>query len=82
MDWVGKSIGAAALACAAASVSAHHSFSAEFEPDTRGEVTGTITRVFFSNPHVRYNIEVEREDGSKEQWELQTSSVTALRASG
>lgn len=71
-----------ALALTATGAAAHHSFSAEFEADTRGEISGTITRVWFSNPHVRYNLEVEREDGSTEQWELQTSSVTALRATG
>lgn len=65
---------------AAGSARAHHSFAAEFEPDTRGEVTGEITRVWFTNPHVRYRINATNEDGSVDEWELQLTSVTNLRA--
>jgi hypothetical protein len=66
----------------AGQASAHHSFAAEFDPDSMAVVSGTITRVSFTNPHVRFRIDVENDDGTVEDWELQTSSVTALRASG
>ncbi|MGD8808140.1 MAG: DUF6152 family protein [Gammaproteobacteria bacterium] len=58
---------------------AHHSFAAEFDADSQGAVSGTITRVQFTNPHVRYRLEVVNEDGQTEEWELQMSSVTTLR---
>ncbi len=61
------------------SAAAHHSFAAEFDPDSRGAVTGTITRVQFTNPHVRYRLAVVNEAGQTEEWELQMSSVTTLR---
>lgn len=61
---------------------AHHSFAAEFDPGTNGELTGVISEVRFSNPHVRYRIEVRGADGGTEAWELQTSSVTSLRQQG
>lgn len=61
---------------------AHHSFSAEFEDGTRGDLEGIVTEVRYSNPHVRYRIDVTREDGTVENWELQTSSVTSLRQQG
>ncbi|HWK54824.1 MAG TPA: DUF6152 family protein [Hyphomicrobiales bacterium] len=60
-------------------VEAHHSFSAEFDADVREALTGVITEVRYSNPHVRYRIDVENADGRIESWELQASSVTALR---
>lgn len=77
-----SSLGAAALLCVAADAGAHHSFAAEFDADTQGELTGVISQVRFSNPHVRYRIDVTAEDGSVETWELQASSVTALRQQG
>ena len=64
---------------ASASAFAHHSFAAEFDPDSRGSVTGTITRVQFTNPHVRYRLNVTNEAGKSQEWELQLSSVTTLR---
>src|SRR5687767_674387 len=69
-----------ALVCciAVTSASAHHSFSAEFDPEARGEITGVITEVRFSNPHVRYRADVKNAAGQTESWELQTASVTAI----
>lgn len=69
----------AVLAVLARPVQAHHSFAAEFDADTLGELTGTVTQVRFSNPHVRYRIDVTQPDGSVQDWELQASSVTSLR---
>ncbi len=70
------------LALAApADVAAHHSFAAEFDAASHGEIAGRITEVQFANPHVRYRLAVER-DGTEEEWELQLSSVTTLRSLG
>jgi hypothetical protein len=68
------------LAAAAGPSFAHHSFSAEFDASTTGELEGEITRVWFANPHVRYRLNVEQEDGSIEEWELQLGNVTTLRS--
>lgn len=58
---------------------AHHSFAAEFDPESHGSVSGRITRVQFTNPHVRYRLDVVNADGETQEWELQMSSVTTLR---
>jgi hypothetical protein len=50
---------------------AHHAFATEFEPDLTGEVEGTVTRIWWTNPHIRYAVDVKLEDGSTEQWMLQ-----------
>lgn len=60
---------------------AHHSFAAEFLEGSSGEVEGVVTRVWFTNPHVRYRLEATNEDGETEEWELQLTSVTNLRRS-
>ena len=72
------------LACMvpAANVLAHHSFSAEFDADTTGTMQGVITEVRFTNPHVRYRMDVTMADGRVENWEVQAGSVTSLRAQG
>jgi hypothetical protein len=70
----------AMLAALARPVQAHHSFAAEFDADLPGELTGVVTQVRFSNPHVRYRVDVTMPDGSVEDWELQSSSVTSLRS--
>ena len=66
------------LACALPA-RAHHSFAAEFVTGSGGEVKGVVTRVWFTNPHVRYRLEARGEDGTVAEWELQLTSVTNLR---
>ena len=53
---------------------AHHSFAAEFLEDQTGTIEGTITEVWFKNPHVRYYVEVETEDGGTETWDIRSGS--------
>lgn len=49
---------------------AHHAFTTEFDPATSGEVAGVVTRVWWQNPHIRYDVDVRLPDGSIEQWSL------------
>jgi hypothetical protein len=49
---------------------AHHAFSSEFDGDLEGAVEGTVTKVWWANPHIRYDVDVTLEDGSVEQWSL------------
>ena len=60
---------------------AHHSFAAEFIEGSSGEVEGVVTRVWFTNPHVRYRLEATDANGDIQEWELQLTSVTNLRNS-
>ena len=50
---------------------AHHAFITEFLPDRQGEVEGRVTEVIWANPHIRYGVEVQQDDGSSEGWFLQ-----------
>lgn len=74
----GLTITALALCLAATGAQAHHSFAAEFDANAQGELTGVITEVRFTNPHVRYRLDVKNAAGETESWELQTSSVTSI----
>jgi hypothetical protein len=72
---------AAALA-GARPVAAHHSFAAEFDASKTAELDGTITQVWWNNPHVRYRLEAPAADGANEDWEIQAASITALMQLG
>jgi hypothetical protein len=74
---------AATLQLAGASAaSAHHSFSAIFDSDKPIEVTGAVTKVEWMNPHVWFYLDVEREDGSVENWAFEMGSPNRLQRYG
>jgi hypothetical protein len=56
------------VACLPTAAQAHHAFATEFEGSLEGEVEGVVTRVWWTNPHIRYDVEVTHEDGTVEQW--------------
>ena len=62
----------------AGAVSAHHAFAADYEAGKEGNVEGTITEVIYKNPHARYYIEVDKEGGDTELWDLQTMNLMML----
>lgn len=57
------------LSSIAGQSSAHHAFATEFQ-DAEGEVSGVVTRVWWTNPHIRYDVDMTMPDGSVEQWSL------------
>jgi len=60
------------------STAAHHAFAADYEAGNEGEVEGVITEVIYKNPHARYYLEVENDDGETELWDLQTMNLMML----
>lgn len=61
---------------------AHHSFSAIFDADQPIEVTGTVTKIEWMNPHVWFYLNVEREDGTVENWAFEMGSPNRLQRYG
>ena len=59
-------------------VIAHHSFAAEFSRDLPIEVTGTVTRVEWTNPHARFYVEAAGEDGEKVTWDFELTTPNIL----
>jgi len=76
--WVNRILIVAIAIMAAAVARAHHSFAAEFLEDQTGTIDGTVTEVWFKNPHIRYYVEIETEGGDKETWDVRGLSPTSL----
>jgi hypothetical protein len=77
-------LGFAVFALAVMSVSAygHHSFAAEYDDKKPVKLTGAITKVDWSNPHVYFYIDVEDDKGNVTNWSWEMGAPGALRGRG
>lgn len=71
-----------ALTVAAVPVFGHHSEIAEFDPSDRVQVTGTIVKVEWLNPHVWFYVDVEDEAGDVTTWGFSSAPPGALMRRG
>ena len=61
---------------------AHHSFSAQFDAEKPIELTGTVTKVSWRNPHAWFYIDVEDDDGNVANWGMELASPNLLMRKG
>lgn len=66
------------LAAAATPVSGHHSFAAVFDADSSVEVSGTVTKLDWRNPHAWIHLDVANDDGGTDSWSFEMGSVNGL----
>jgi len=67
---------------AAGVAQAHHSLAGVYDIRKEGRVTGTATKVAFTNPHGAITLAVENDDGTTTEWVMTTGSANALRDLG
>ncbi len=61
---------------------AHHSFAAEFDANAPIELTGTVTKVDWANPHTYFYIDVTSPKGDVQNWALEMGSPNGLMRRG
>jgi hypothetical protein len=66
----------------AAPLLAHHSFAAEYDATKPVQMSGTITKVEWLNPHVFFYIDVKDEAGKVVNWACEMGSPNALTRQG
>jgi hypothetical protein len=70
------------LLVASAPVLAHHSFAAEFDASKPLKLTGTVTKLEWTNPHTWFFIDVKGEDGKITNWGFEMGSPNGLMRAG
>src|SRR6185369_5428816 len=74
--------GGLALLLAAAPVTAHHSFAAEFDIDKPIELKGVLTKMSWVNPHGWIYIDVKNPDGTVTNWAIEAGATAGLLRNG
>ncbi len=75
-------LAAGAVALAPVAALAHHAFGAEFDPNRPLVLRGPVTKVEWVNPHTWIHIQVEKEDGTSEDWMVEGGTPNTLLRNG
>ena len=65
-----------------APLSAHHSWTADYDSAKPVTVKGVVTKVEWTNPHTHFYIESKDEKGTVTSWNFEMASTLALERSG
>ena len=61
---------------------AHHSFAAEFDASKAIRITGTLTKVEWTNPHIYFYLDAKDEQGNPVRWTCESGAPGALSRRG
>jgi hypothetical protein len=73
---------AAGLLVSTLPLGAHHSFAAEYDSKTLLTLTGTISKVEWTNPHIYVHLDVKDASGKVTTWALEGYPPNTLKRTG
>ncbi len=71
-----------ALLVSGLSVSAHHSFAAQYDRDKPITLKGDITKIEWANPHIYFYMDVADAGGAKVHWSIEGGAPSTLYRAG
>ena len=78
-----RTLGCVALwGCLMGSLQAHHSLAGVYDMKAEKELSGTVAKLQFTNPHGSLSIDVKAQDGTSTEWVFTLGSATALAQRG
>src|SRR3954447_25072603 len=81
--WLLAAVAALAGLVAVVPVTAHHSFAAEYDAKKPITLTGTVTKIEWTNPHCYFYVDVKNgETGKIDNWALELGNPNALLRNG
>jgi hypothetical protein len=75
-------LAAAVVLAFALPLAAHHSFAAEYDGTKPVNVTGTLTKVEWNNPHIWFYLDVKDETGKVTNWAFSAAPPGVLMRRG
>ena len=75
-------IACVAVIASATPARAHHSFAAEYDRDKPITLTGTVTKLEWTNPHARIYIDVKDDKGNVVNWDFELGPPNGLMRRG
>ena len=69
---------AALVVCSPVFAAAHHSFAVEYDATKPVEGTGIVSRVEWTNPHMRVYVDVRDGNGAVTSWNLELGSPNSV----
>jgi hypothetical protein len=71
-----------ALIVSAATVTAHHSFSAQYDRTKSHTINGTVTKMEWQNPHIYFYVSVKDDAGKETVWAVEGQAPNGLYRQG
>ena len=62
---------AVGLLVGTASLTAHHSFAAEYDGEKPVTISGTVAKIDWQNPHIYFYLDVKNDKGAVTQWKVE-----------